>query len=77
MWIKLLLAGLFIIVAVAEAAHYILLKTRERKRQAVYPKGPLPAERIRKERGGCGVHGCANHRPHSHVDELTKKIREK
>ena len=44
--------------------------------QSPYPRGPLPAEIIRPPAGGCGVHGCANGRQHSHVDALAERLRE-
>jgi hypothetical protein len=28
-------------------------------------------------RGGCGVAGCPNRRPHSHVEALIKRLKEK
>lgn len=42
------------------------------------PAAPIPlrpAERIRRARGACGVTGCANQRPHSHVEALIDKLK--
>lgn len=45
---------------------------------ALFDPRPKPKpERIRPEVGGCGVHGCSNKRPHSHVDALIKRLKEK
>lgn len=44
----------------------------------LYPKGPLPAEVIaRPSVGACGVTGCPNGRPHSHVEDLVRRVRGK
>lgn len=36
------------------------------------PKPPKPPER-----GACGIRGCPNQRPHSHVMDLARRVREK
>lgn len=41
-----------------------------------YPKGPLEPEVIRVV-GGCGVTGCPNSRPHSHVGDLARRLKDK
>lgn len=51
------------------------LFTAVRRAKAIYPRGPLPPETIRPKAGACGVHGCANPRPHSHVADLLARLR--
>jgi len=47
-------------------------------RRSVYPRAPLPPERVdRPIPGACGVVGCPNQKPHSHVADLTRRLREK
>jgi hypothetical protein len=46
-------------------------------REELKPSTRCAPERIRQNpptRGGCGVLGCQNKRPHSHVADLVKKL---
>jgi hypothetical protein len=46
--------------------------------RSVYPRGPLAPERVdRPISGACGVVGCPNQKPHSHVADLARRLREK
>lgn len=55
------------------------LKAQKRAREAgaknyvMKTTSPLASER----RGACGIGGCPNMRPHSHVMDLARRVREK
>jgi len=83
---QILIGWLAVLVALAAILVSILMRRKPRQEEpdeatpppvtSPYPSGPLPREVIRRRlpRGACGVIGCKNMKPHSHVMDLVKKI---
>jgi hypothetical protein len=49
----------------------------EEPKEPIYPQGPLPPEytKLPQRKGACGVVGCPNRRPHSHVMDLARRLK--
>ena len=78
--IRIIVFVLFFVVPCVALFAWVTWPTKrpaKRKPRSPYPRGPLPPERIRPDAGGCGITGCKNKRPHSHVEALRDQLRRK
>lgn len=53
----------------------IVQKQKEAAHQGFRYAGPVAPEPVANRRGGCGLFDCPNPRPHSHVMDLSKRLR--